>query len=307
MSNTNLKQADLMTAIITPFDENGINFASLDRLTEHLLSLGNKGFVVGGTTGETPTLSHDEKLALYDHFAKLINGRVPVISGTGSNNTQETIEFTNEVAQIDGVDYALVVVPPYNKPNQRGMIAHFTAVADQVDLPIIIYNIPGRTGVKMAQETVVELSLHPNIAGVKQCASMEEFEYLVENCADDFAVFSGEDNQAFIAKALGGAGVISVAAHLYAKQMRTMYDALDQGDVATAAKLQRWLAPRMQACFMYPSPSPIKAALNAQGFEVGPCRLPIVSLDDEEKQSLAVALGLDKDALSHELPLDLGE
>ena len=175
----NLQDADLLTAIVTPFNEqNELDFASLAKLTNHLIEQGSNGFVIGGTTGETPTLSHDEKLALYREFAKIIDGRVPVIAGTGSNNTAETIAFTNEVAEIEGIDYALVVVPPYNKPNQRGMIAHFTAVADQSKLPIVIYNIPGRAGVKMAAETIVELSHHENIKAVKQCASLEEMQYL---------------------------------------------------------------------------------------------------------------------------------
>ena len=170
-----LKAADLMVAIVTPFTEaNEINYPALDQLTEHLLANGANGFVIGGTTGETPTLSHDEKLALYRHFGALVAGRVPVIAGTGSNNTAETIAFTNEVATIDGIDAALVVVPPYNKPNQRGMLAHFTAVADAVDLPIMIYNIPGRTGVKMEVATLLQLAQHPQIVGVKQCASLPE-------------------------------------------------------------------------------------------------------------------------------------
>ncbi|KRL92960.1 4-hydroxy-tetrahydrodipicolinate synthase [Limosilactobacillus equigenerosi] len=302
-----LKQADLMTAIVTPFDENGINFDALDQLTEHLLNQGNKGFVIGGTTGETPTLTHDEKIALYQHFGQLIDGRVPVIAGTGSNNTAETIAFTNEVAKIDGIDYALVVVPPYNKPNQRGMLAHFTAVADATELPIIIYNIPGRTGVKMDTETILTLAQHPNIAGIKQCASLEELQVIVEHAPSDFAIFTGEDNQALTAKVLGGDGVISVAAHLYTKPMRAMYDALAAGNVTEAGRLQRWLTPRMQACFMFPSPSPVKAVLNAQGFNVGECRLPITTLTDDEASQLAVALGLDADALAGELPTELGE
>ena len=145
----NLQDADLLTAIVTPFNEqNELDFASLAKLTNHLIEQGSNGFVIGGTTGETPTLSHDEKLALYREFAKIIDGRVPVIAGTGSNNTAETIAFTNEVAEIEGIDYALVVVPPYNKPNQRGMIAHFTAVADQSKLPIVIYNIPAEPALR---------------------------------------------------------------------------------------------------------------------------------------------------------------
>lgn len=302
-----LKAADLMVAIVTPFTEaNEINYPALDQLTEHLLENGANGFVIGGTTGETPTLSHDEKLALYRHFGALVAGRVPVIAGTGSNNTVETIAFTNEVATIDGIDAALVVVPPYNKPNQRGMLAHFTAVADAVDLPIMIYNIPGRTGVKMEVATLLQLAQHPQIVGVKQCASLPEMQALIEQAPADFAIFSGEDEQALVTKVLGGAGVISVAGHVYITQLRAMYDALAQGDVAKAGQLQRWLTPRMAALFMYPSPSPVKAVLNAQGFAVGGCRLPIVTLNDAEKQELATALQLPASALTDQLPLDLG-
>ena len=302
-----LKAADLMVAIVTPFTEaNEINYPALDQLTEHLLANGANGFVIGGTTGETPTLSHDEKLALYRHFGALVAGRVPVIAGTGSNNTAETIAFTNEVATIDGIDAALVVVPPYNKPNQRGMLAHFTAVADAVDLPIMIYNIPGRTGVKMEVATLLQLAQHPQIVGVKQCASLPEMQALIEHAPADFAIFSGEDEQALVTKVLGGPGVISVAGHVYITQLRAMYDALAQGDVAKAGQLQRWLTPRMAALFMYPSPSPVKAVLNAQGFAVGGCRLPIVTLNDAEKQELATALQLPASALTDQLPLDLG-
>ncbi|WP_288599468.1 4-hydroxy-tetrahydrodipicolinate synthase [uncultured Limosilactobacillus sp.] len=305
---TELTNADLLTAIVTPFtDEGTIDYPALDQLTEHLLQAGNNGFVVGGTTGETPTLSHDEKIELYTHFGRLIAGRVPVIAGTGSNNTAETIAFTNEVAQIEGIDYALVVVPPYNKPNQRGMLAHFTAVADAVELPLIIYNIPGRTGVKMETSTVLTLAKHPNIAGIKQCASLEEFQTLVENRPAGFAVYTGEDAQALTTKVLGGDGVISVAAHNYAPQMRAMYDVLSAGDYQAAAKLQRWLTPRMAALFMFPSPSPVKAVLAAQGLATDHCRLPVCDLTAEEKEQLATALGLPSDALAGQLPTDLGE
>ena len=303
-----LENADLMTAIVTPFNDDGtINYDSLTKLTNYLIDHGSNGFVIGGTTGETPTLSHDEKLDLYRHFGVIVNGRVPVIAGTGSNNTAETIEFTNEVAAIEGIDYALVVVPPYNKPNQRGMVAHFTAVADAAKIPLVMYNIPGRTGSKMAQETVVKLSAHPNIAAVKQCASLPELEYIVEHKADDFCVFTGEDAQALTAIALGANGVISVASHSYCDQMREMLDDLHQGKVAEAGRLQRWLTPRMAALFMFPSPSPVKAVLNAQGFATGGCRLPILALNDEEKGQLEAALSLPSGSLTKELPLNLGE
>ncbi len=293
-----LQDADLMTAIITPFTEDDeIDFGTLEELTNDLIEQGSNGFVIGGTTGETPTLTHDEKIELYTRFSQIVDGRAVIIAGTGSNNTKETIAFTNEVAAIPGIDYALVVVPPYNKPNQRSMVAHFTAVAGSVNLPVVIYNIPGRTGVKMDVSTILQLAQHPNIAGIKQCASIEEIEQLVTEAPSDFAVFTGEDAQALSARVLGAAGVISVATHLYCRQMRQMYDDLYAGDYAAAGAMQRWLTPKMNALFMYPSPSPVKAVLNAQGYQVGGCRLPLVPLNDEEKESLALHLGLASDAL----------
>lgn len=304
----NLIDADLITALITPFNEdNKIDFDSLEKLTNYLIDNGSNGFVIGGTTGETPTLSHDEKIELYTRFGQIVNNRVPVIAGVGSNNTVETIAFANEVADIDGIDYGLVVVPPYNKPNQRGMVAHFTAVNDASQLSLIIYNIPGRTGVKMAKETIVQLSHLKNIKGIKQCASLEELEYIIDHKDQDFQVFTGEDAQALTARLLGANGVISVAEHIYPTQMRKMYDDLYSGNYSEAARLQRWLTPKMAALFMYPSPTPVKAVLNAQGFKTGGVRLPLVTLNDEEKVILAQKLGLKDNALMGKLPLNLEE
>ncbi len=290
------ENVDLMTAIITPFNDEGteINYEALENLANHLIDTGSKGFVIGGTTGETPTLSDQEKLTLYERFAQIINGRVPIIAGAGSNNTQATIDFVEKLSNIKGVDMALVVVPYYNKPNQRGMKAHFQAIADASGIPVIMYNIPGRTGVTMAKETVVELSHYPNIGGVKQCTDLADLQYIVENAADDFLVYSGEDQQALFAKLIGARGVISVAAHIYGKEISEMFAKLDNGDYKGAGALQRFLTPKMAACFMYPSPSPIKAVLNDQGYNVGPCRLPIVSLNDEEKAKLYDALDLEE-------------
>lgn len=294
--------ADIMTAIITPFGDDGtINFAALERLTNHCIETGSKGFVIGGTTGETPTLSHDEKIKLYTRFAKIVDGRGTIIAGTGSNNTRQTTEFTAEVSQIPGIDYALVVVPYYNKPNQRGMVAHFTTVAAQSAVPIIMYNIPGRTGVTMTTDTIVTLSSNPNIAGVKQCGSMADLEYLVQNVAQGFNVYTGEDAQALFAKTVGANGVISVASHIYGSEMREMYDDLASGNVDAAGKLMRDLTPKMAALFMYPSPSPVKAVLNANGYGVGDCRLPILSLNDEEEAKLATAVGV---AQLSDIPFD---
>ena len=304
---TNFDKADLMTAIITPFNkEDKVDYPGLKELTEHLINTGSNGFVIGGTTGETATMTHDEKIELYTKFAQIIAGRVPVIAGTGSNNTAQTVAFTQEVGQIPGIDMALVVAPYYNKPNQRGITAHFETVAANSPVPIIIYNIPGRTGIKISKETLVDLSHNPKIAGVKQCTDLEDLEYIVEHAASDFLVYTGEDLQSLTAKVLGAKGVISVASHVYGSAMREMYDNLDQGKVAAAGKLQRRLMPKMQALFMYPSPSPVKAVLNAQGLPAGGCRLPIVDLNEAEKRQLAVHLGLAESALLHKLPLELG-
>ena len=304
---TNFDKADLLTAIITPFNKEGkVDYPGLKELTEHLINTGSNGFVIGGTTGETATMTHDEKIELYTKFAQIIAGRVPVIAGTGSNNTAQTVAFTQEVGQIPGIDMALVVAPYYNKPNQRGITAHFEKVAENSPVPIIIYNIPGRTGIKISKETLVSLSHNPKIAGVKQCAELEDLEYIVEHAASDFLVYTGEDLQSLTAKVLGAKGVISVASHIYGSAMREMYDDLDQGKVATAGKLQRRLMPKMQALFMYPSPSPVKAVLNAQGLPAGGCRLPIVDLNEAEKRQLAIHLGLAESALLHKLPLELG-
>lgn len=286
------ERADLLTAIITPFTSDGaaINYAALEKLTNHLLATGTRGFVIGGTTGETPTLSEEEKLTLYTRFAEIVAGRVPIIAGAGSNNTRATISFVRQLGRVPGIDMALVVVPYYNKPNQRGMRAHFQAVADASPLPIMMYNIPGRTGVLMTKETVVALAEYPNIAGVKQCSTLADFEYIVEQAPRDFLVYSGEDAQALFATVVGGKGVVSVASHIYGVQMRQMLDSLAGGDYLTAGALQRRLTPKMAALFMYPSPSPVKAVLNDQGYDVGDCRLPILSLNAEEKATLYRAL-----------------
>ncbi|MCF6161372.1 MAG: 4-hydroxy-tetrahydrodipicolinate synthase [Furfurilactobacillus sp.] len=287
------EQHDLLTAIITPFTEDDhIDFEALTRLTNMLIETGSRGFVIGGTTGETPTLTHDEKIELYTRFAQIVAGRGVVIAGTGSNNTAATIAFNQEVDAIDGIDATLVVVPYYNKPNQRGMIAHFTAVAQAATKPIVIYNIPGRTGVNMTNETILQLAQVPNISGVKQCGSDADLAALINDAPTGFAVYSGEDAQALLVKALGGAGVISVASHVYGPAMRQEYDALAQGNVARAGQIQRDLMPKMAALFMYPSPSPVKAVLNAQGLPVGNPRLPIVPLNDTEQTVLAQRLGV---------------
>lgn len=288
-----LKNSHIMTAMVTPFGKDGnVDYELLKKLIDHLLSTGTDGILVSGTTGEGPTLTEEEKIELIEKTVEYVAGRVPVVAGTGSNNTKATIEYTNKVAEIDGVDAALVVVPYYNKPDQAGMIAHFTAVADNVDLPIVMYNIPGRTGVTMEVKTIAELSKHQNIIGIKDCTGIVNMAEIVANTPDDFLAFTGEDADALAARNVGAQGVISVASHLFGKEISQMYAANSKGDNEIAGKLMRDLTPKMKALFSHPSPSPVKAALNHVGIEVGGCRLPILALDDAQASVLFNQLGI---------------
>lgn len=288
-----LKNSHIMTAMVTPFGKDGnVDYELLKKLIDHLLSTGTDGILVSGTTGEGPTLTEEEKIELIEKTVEYVAGRVPVVAGTGSNNTKATIEYTNKVAKIDGVDAALVVVPYYNKPDQAGMIAHFTAVADNVDLPIVMYNIPGRTGVTMEVKTIAELSKHQNIIGIKDCTRIVNMAEIVANTPNDFLAFTGEDADALAARNVGAQGVISVASHLFGKEISQMYAANSKGDNEIAGELMRDLTPKMKALFSHPSPSPVKAALNHVGIEVGGCRLPILALDDAQASVLFNQLGI---------------
>ena len=288
-----LKNSHIMTAMVTPFGKDGnVDYELLKKLIDHLLSTGTDGILVSGTTGEGPTLIEEEKIELIEKTVEYVAGRVPVVAGTGSNNTKATIEYTNKVAKIDGVDAALVVVPYYNKPDQAGMIAHFTAVANNVDLPIVMYNIPGRTGVTMEVKTIAELSKHQNIIGIKDCTGIVNMAEIVANTPDDFLAFTGEDADALAARNVGAQGVISVASHLFGKEISQMYAANSKGDNEIAGELMRDLTPKMKALFSHPSPSPVKAALNHVGIEVGGCRLPILALDDAQASVLFNQLGI---------------
>ncbi|KRL01375.1 4-hydroxy-tetrahydrodipicolinate synthase [Liquorilactobacillus capillatus] len=292
----NLKKAEIMTAMVTPFAEDGtISYPLLGKLIDYLLDNGTQGILVSGTTGEAPTLTEEEKLALITETVKLVKGRVPIIAGTGSNSTQATIDYTNKVAKIKGIDAALVVVPYYNKPDQAGMIAHFTAVADQSALPLFIYNIPGRTGVVMEVATIAELAQHPNIIGIKDCTGNVNLSQIIAETPDDFLVYTGEDADALAAKTLGGQGVISVAAHLYGNDLNKMYQAVEDGKYQEAGSIMRSLTPKMAAVFSAPSPSPVKAALNHLGIEVGGCRLPILPLNEKQTNELLQRLNLQKE------------
>ncbi|HFU4371599.1 TPA: 4-hydroxy-tetrahydrodipicolinate synthase [Streptococcus suis] len=287
MSIQDLRDVKIITAMITPFKEDGsINFDVLPELIEHLLAHHTEGILLAGTTAESPTLTHEEELELFGSVQKIVNGRVPLIAGIGTNDTRDSIEFAKEVAAFGGFAAGLAIVPYYNKPSQEGMYQHFKAIADASDLPIIIYNIPGRVVVEMTPETMLRLAEHPNIIGVKECTSLANMAYLIEHKPEDFLVYTGEDGDAFHAMNLGADGVISVASHTNGDEMYEMISAIAQQDIKTAAAIQRKFIPKVNALFSYPSPAPVKAVLNYLGFEVGPLRLPLVPCPIEDAKRI---------------------
>lgn len=283
MSLEQLKNAQIITALVTPFKANGeINFEVLPKLIEHLLAHHTQGIVLAGTTGESPTLTHDEELELFRVVQEIVAGRVPLIAGIGTNDTRDSVIFTQEVADFGGFAAGLAVVPYYNKPSQEGLFQHFTAIADASDLPIVLYNVPGRTVAQLTPETSLRLAQHPNIIAIKECTGVENLTYLIEQAPEDFLIYTGEDGLAFHAKALGAHGVISVAAHTNGDDFYEMFEQLEKGEIKASARIQRQLLPKIDALFSLPSPAPVKAVLNHQGFEVGPLRLPLVAAMSEE-------------------------
>jgi 4-hydroxy-tetrahydrodipicolinate synthase len=277
----------LLTAMVTPFDENNrIDLNITTQLIEHLIATGSDGLVVAGTTGESPTLSHEEKITLFKHVVKVVDGRVPIIAGTGSNNTQESIELTKEAEQI-GIDGALVVTPYYNKPNQEGLYQHYAAIAKETKLPIMLYNIPSRAVVRLNVETVVALSQIDNIVAVKDSTGdLDGIASILEQTEDGFSVYSGDDSLTLPIQSIGGSGIVSVSSHIIGKEMKEMIELFEQGKVKEASRLHRKLLPIMRALFMAPSPSPVKSALNYQQINVGSVRLPLVPLSPFEEQNL---------------------
>jgi 4-hydroxy-tetrahydrodipicolinate synthase len=277
----------VLTAMVTPFDQNGeIDFEATRTLVNYLLANGTDGLVVSGTTGESPTLTTEEKVSLFKFVVEVVAGRVPVIAGTGSNNTRASISLT-KLAEEAGVDGIMLVVPYYNKPNQEGLYQHFKAIAESTKLPILLYNIPGRSSVNMAAETVVRLSEIDNIAAVKEASgNLDAMAEIISKTPSDFSLYSGDDGLALPVLAIGGNGVISVASHVIGNELQDMINSFNSGDHQKAASEHRRLLPIMRALFAAPNPAPVKAALNMNGIFVGGLRLPLVPLTDEEQRTL---------------------
>jgi 4-hydroxy-tetrahydrodipicolinate synthase len=279
------------TAMVTPFDKKGhIDFQKTTQLVNYLIENGTDSLVVAGTTGESPTLSKEEKLALFGHVVKIVKKRIPVIAGTGSNNTYASVELTRKAEQL-GVDGIMVVAPYYNKPNQEGLYQHFKAVAEATSLPVMVYNIPGRASVNIHPDTIIRLSKVSNIVAVKEASGdLNAMTHIIANTDNDFDLYSGDDGIAIPVLSIGGVGVVSVASHVIGNEMQEMVKAFLEGENEKAAKLHQQLLPLMQGLFAAPSPAPVKTALQAKGLDVGSVRLPLVPLTEQERSTLTKLL-----------------
>ncbi|APA02729.1 4-hydroxy-tetrahydrodipicolinate synthase [Bacillus velezensis] len=279
---------NISTAMITPFDSKGnVDFQKLSTLIDYLLKNGTDSLVVAGTTGESPTLSTEEKIALFEFTVKEVNGRVPVIAGTGSNNTKDSIKLTKK-AEEAGVDCVMLVTPYYNKPSQEGMYRHFKAIAEETSLPVMLYNVPGRTVASLAPETAIRLAEIPNISAIKEASGdLDAITKIISETPEDFYVYSGDDGLTLPILAVGGRGVVSVASHIVGSDMQQMIKNYTNGQTATAALIHQKLLPIMKELFKAPNPAPVKTALQLKGLDVGSVRLPLIPLNEDERLSLS--------------------
>jgi len=272
----------LLTAMVTPFDEKGkVDYEQAKRLALALLESGSEGVVLVATTGESPTLLREEEVRLLTEVKSAVGKRGSIIAYTGSNSTVEALEATKKAERI-GVDACLLVVPYYNKPTQDGLYQHFKIVAESTSLPCILYNVPSRTVINLAADTVIKLSQRDNIIGVKEASgNLEQISMIINNTRDDFLVWSGNDSDTLPILAIGGYGVISVASHLVGNQIKGMIDSFTSGKTDEAANIHRRLLSLINALFVVSNPIPVKYALNYVGFNVGKPRLPLTEPDEK--------------------------
>lgn len=281
----------LITAMVTPFDDNGsLSKKRTEKLVSHLVENNTNCILVSGTTGESPTLSDNEKLELLGWVKEFVPDGFPVMFGAGTNSTAKSIELSKK-AKDKGADILLLVVPYYNKPPQEGMFQHFTQIADAAKLPAILYNIPSRTGVNMSVETVARLAENEHIIGIKEASgSMDAASEIRLLTGDDFLIYSGDDSLTLPLMSVGGDGVISVASHLVGKQISEMIALFKNGKIEDAGKIHIVLFPLIKGLFMMSNPIPVKAALNLIGVKVGGVRLPLIECDDECRKVLSELL-----------------
>jgi 4-hydroxy-tetrahydrodipicolinate synthase len=287
----------VLTAMITPFDDAGaVDHGRVWDLARHLIGSGSDGIVVAGTTGESPTLSDDEKVAVFKGVRDAVGGRGTVIAGTGTYDTAHSVHLTQAAADV-GCDGVMAVTPYYNRPSQEGLYRHFVAIADATSLPVLLYNIPSRTGRRIEVETLARLAEHPNIVAVKDAVGDLSFTSATRLAVgDEFGIYSGDDVLTLPMIAAGGEGVVSVAAHLAGLQIKRMVTAAHDGDWETARRLHLALYPLNKALFLEPNPMPLKAALNALWEPVGDPRLPLVTASEETVKAVKEALTLAQSA-----------
>ncbi|NLW56330.1 MAG: 4-hydroxy-tetrahydrodipicolinate synthase [Firmicutes bacterium] len=281
----------VLTAMVTPFDQQGeVDYQAAKNLAIRLVENGSDGLVISGTTGESPTLSTEEKLTLFSTVVEAVGGRATVIAGTGSYDTKESVELTKE-AERTGVDGILLVSPYYNRPPQEGLYRHFKTVAEATSLPVMIYNIPGRTGVNITPATMSRLAEIKNIVALKESAGdLAQAAEMVRVLPKEFMIYSGDDVLTLPMLSVGAVGVVSVAAHLVGRRLKTMIDHFYQGEVLKAAKIHQELLPLFKVLFINTNPIMVKAALNLLGLEVGTPRLPLVEPGQEELEQLKEVL-----------------
>ena len=274
------------TALVTPFLNGKVNYPMLQQLLRRQCDAGITAVVLCGTTGESPTLTDEEKLKIFTEGKSYVQDRCLIIAGTGSNDTAHAIALSR-AAQASGADALLVVSPYYNKATSRGLILHYQTIAEAVSIPVIIYNVPSRTGVDIPVSVYKALQEIPNIAGVKEASTdIRKFAHIRGACGDNFQIWSGNDDMTVPVMALGGSGVISVASNIAPHAMKAMTDAALAGDYRTASELQRQMLELFSALFCEVNPIPVKAALKILGLDCGKCRLPLTSIDPENEDLL---------------------
>ena len=274
------------TAMVTPMTETGVDYAALERFIEFQLEQGINALVAVGTTGESATLTPDERKAVIRFTVDRVNGRVPVIAGTGTNETDKVIDFTRSACD-DGADAVLVVTPYYNKATQGGLIAHYNMIADASSVPVILYNVPSRTGCNLLPSTVEVLADHPQIAAIKEASgNMAQVVDLFARCGDKIDVYSGEDGLIVPMMAMGGAGCISVLSNVVPRETVAMCDKFFAGDIAGAAEIQKRTLPLVHALFSEVNPIPAKAAVSAMGFGTEHLRMPLTPMEPANRENL---------------------
>lgn len=280
----------LCTALVTPFYDSRVNYPMVDLLIRRQIDAGVEAIVLAGTTGESPTLSDEEKLELFRRGVSAAEGKCKIIAGTGSNSTAHAIELSQK-AQECGVDGLLVVTPYYNKATPNGLVKHYKAIADSVDLPIVAYNVPSRTGVDISPAVCEKLALIPNLVGIKEASGdITKVLRIIADCGSELPLYSGNDDQAVATMALGGKGLISVVSNVLPLETNAMVTAAANGDFDLAALMQRKLLPLTDLMFCQVNPIPVKAAMKYVGYDVGQCRMPLDNLEPQNEHKIAAFL-----------------